>query len=163
MGAQPLRFGKRWAIAYWFIPIVNLFRPKQVVNDIWRGSDPELPAVAHHWQDRPVPKLFHWWWALWLLSSVVSNVAFRRQLDTAETAEEAVEVARSYVVIDVVDILPAILAILVIRAITRRQEERRARYERGELEQPAAEGEPAEPAPPTETAPAPAQTGPAPA
>jgi hypothetical protein len=153
LGARGLRYGKRWAIAYWFIPIGNLFRPKQVVNDLWRASDPELPATANHWQDKPVPALFHWWWALWLLSSFVANVAFRQSLTTAETTEEAVSTATSFVVIDVVDIVPAILAIAVVRAITSRQEERRARHERGALPDLSAA---ADPGPPAEATPSPA-------
>jgi hypothetical protein len=137
MGADGLRWGRRWAIAYWFIPIANLFRPKQVVNDIWRASDPDLPPVAHHWADKRVPALFHWWWALWILSSAVSNVLFRRSLEGAQTPDELVSVATTYVVIDVIDIIPAVLAMLVVRAITNRQEERRVRYERGELPEAA--------------------------
>jgi hypothetical protein len=153
LGLRGLRFGKRWAIAYWFIPIANLFRPKQVMNDIWRGSDPDLPARAHHWQHGHVPALLHWWWGLWLLSSSVSNALFRRSLDSAQTPDDAVSIATSYVVIDVVDIVPAILAILVVRRITARQEERRSRYERGEFQHPAA---PEDPRAPDELAPAPA-------
>jgi hypothetical protein len=153
LGSDGLRFGKRWAIAYWFIPIGNLFRPKQVMNDIWRGSDPELPAPAHHWQRNGVPALLHWWWALWLLSSFVANGLARPSLNSAETVDEAVSTATRFVVIDVIDVIPAVLGILVIRAITRRQEERRSRYERGVLPQTLAPVDPAAPAPP---APAPA-------
>jgi len=151
LGSDGLRFGKRWAIAYWFIPIGNLFRPKQVMNDIWRASDPELPVPAHHWQGNGVPALFHWWWALWLLSSFVTNGLTRGSLDTAETAEEAVATATRFVVVDVIDVIPAVLLILIIRATTRRQEERRSRYERGALPQTAA---PVDPAPPPAPAPA---------
>ena len=32
------RYGKGWSIGAWFVPILNLFRPKQIANDIWRGS-----------------------------------------------------------------------------------------------------------------------------
>jgi hypothetical protein len=127
LGAQGLRWGKRWAIAYWFIPIVNLFRPKQVMNDIWRGSDPELPRVAHHWQNNHVPALFHWWWALWIVTGFISNILFRRSLEDANTPDELVSLATGYVIWDVVDIVPALLLMLIIWKTTKRQEERRER------------------------------------
>lgn len=133
LGARELHWGKRAVIMYWFVPIVSLFLPKKVMNDIWRASDPELPAPTRNWENKRVPALFHWWWALWLISSFVSNIFFRRSLDAADTPSELVSIATSYVVIDVIDIVPAILAILVVRATTNRQEERRARFERGEL------------------------------
>src|SRR5207245_1107765 len=29
-----------WAVGYYFIPILNLFRPCQVMQETWKGSDP---------------------------------------------------------------------------------------------------------------------------
>jgi hypothetical protein len=133
LGARDLHWGRRAVIVYWFIPIVNLFLPKQVMNDIWRASDPDEPAVSHHWESNRVPVLFHLWWAMWIVSSVVTNILLRNSLDQGETPDELVSIGTQFVVIDVVDIIPAILAILVVRATTSRQEERRARYERGQL------------------------------
>ena len=129
LGAQGLRWGKRWAIAYWFIPIGNLFRPKQVMNDIWRASDPALPPVAHHWQENRVPALFHWWWALWLVSSFISNILFRRTLDQGDSPQELVEIATGFVIWDVVDLVTALLLMLIVHRTTKRQEERRLRVE----------------------------------
>ena len=45
LGAERTRFKSWWTIAGWFIPIWNAFRPKQLLNDIWRGSDPRLPPA----------------------------------------------------------------------------------------------------------------------
>jgi Domain of unknown function (DUF4328) len=133
LGARGLKWGKRWAIVAWFIPFANLVVPKRVMNAIWRASDPHLPATANHWDQIRVPALFHWWWGLWILSSIVANILLRDTLDAAETPDEMVATGTQFVVTDVIDIVPAILAILVVRATTNRQEERRARYERGEL------------------------------
>jgi Domain of unknown function (DUF4328) len=43
LGATDLRYGSGWAIGAWFVPILNLWRPKQIANDIWRASDPAAP------------------------------------------------------------------------------------------------------------------------
>lgn len=133
LGARGLRWGKRWAIAYWFIPIANLFRPKQVMNDIWRASDPDLPATAYGWQDNRVPQLVHWWWGLWILSSFVINFLIRGAFDQGNTPDELVSLTQRFIALDVVDVVPTILAILVVRATTARQERRRMAHEGGEL------------------------------
>jgi hypothetical protein len=39
LGAASLRFKSWWTIGGWFIPIANLFRPKEIANDIWRASE----------------------------------------------------------------------------------------------------------------------------
>ncbi|MBA3350376.1 MAG: DUF4328 domain-containing protein [Actinobacteria bacterium] len=50
-------------MASWIIPIVNLWRPKQILNDIWRASDPgRSPQVSALWRGRAVPGIFLLWW-----------------------------------------------------------------------------------------------------
>jgi Domain of unknown function (DUF4328) len=142
---------RRWAIISWFVPFVNYVVPKRVMNVIWRASDPDLPAVATYWESRRVPALFHWWWATWIVSTFVANILLRESLESGQTPDELVSIATGYVVIDVIDIVPAVLAILVVRATTNRQEERRRRYERGELPVvPGATSEQPVPAPATQ-------------
>src|SRR3712207_1026141 len=36
IGPQWRRHGTGWAIGGWFVPILSLWRPKQIVNDMWR-------------------------------------------------------------------------------------------------------------------------------
>ena len=137
LGVRGLRFGEGMAIFYWFIPFANVFRPKQVVNDIWRGSDPDLPSG--HWTSGRVPALIHCWWAAWLISGFVERIFFRQSMQDVNTPADFVSMSKTFIAWDLVDFVPAILAILVIMRITARQEERRRRFERGELRS----GEPA--------------------
>ena len=141
LGVQNPRYGTRWAVAYWFLPIVNLFRPKQVMNDIWRGSDPSLPPSAASWRARRVPLLLAWWWAAWLISNFVANISIRTSL-RADPLRPSLDSLRTeaiaYVAADVTDVVAGILAILVIRKVTARQEERRVRAEAGTLPAAAA-------------------------
>ncbi len=44
LGFHELRFGEGWALGGWFVPVVNLVRPKQIVNDIWRAGESGAPA-----------------------------------------------------------------------------------------------------------------------
>lgn len=65
LGVQNLRYGDGWAIGAWFIPFFNWVRPKQIANDIWRGSEHGVDAWWQ-WRQVEVPGLVHWWWALFL-------------------------------------------------------------------------------------------------
>jgi hypothetical protein len=47
------RHGKGWSIGGWFVPILNLFRPKQIVNDIWRGSSEAEDWRIPRWRSSP--------------------------------------------------------------------------------------------------------------
>lgn len=127
LGASDLRASRGWSIGAWFVPILNLVRPKQLMDDIWRASDPALPAnVAGGWRGRPVPGLLHAWWALFLLGSLVSNVA-SRMIDNAETAP-ALKTASTWVVLAHAALaVAAVLGIFVVRSVTSRQEHRAER------------------------------------
>jgi membrane protease YdiL (CAAX protease family) len=71
---QPWRFGRGWSIGAWFIPFFNFVRPKQIGNDIWRGGDPRASGNPN-WTALPVSSLVHWWWALFLLASILGGIA----------------------------------------------------------------------------------------
>jgi len=70
LGVQDMRYGNGWAIGSWFVPILSLVRPKQMANDIWRGSE-RGTDVNSGWKSVPVPSLVHWWWALFLIQGLV--------------------------------------------------------------------------------------------
>jgi hypothetical protein len=65
LGVQGLRHGNGWAVGAWFVPILSLVRPKQMANEIWRGSE-RGADVAGGWKQVSVPGLVHWWWGLFL-------------------------------------------------------------------------------------------------
>lgn len=70
LGVQNMRYGNGWAIGSWFVPILSLWRPKQIANDIWRGSERGTEVYAG-WKQVPVPGLVHWWWGLFLAQGLL--------------------------------------------------------------------------------------------
>lgn len=127
LGQPNLRYRTGWAIGAWFVPFLNLWRPKSIANDIWRGSAPDAPEYAREdWGDAPVTPLLHVWWAAWILTSIVAQVAGRAwwRGDTPEDLKNAaqLDMASSFV-----NVVAAVLAIAVIRALTSRQEQRTRR------------------------------------
>lgn len=92
-----------WAVGYWFVPILNLMRPIQCVYDIWRGGalDGEPP------KGNP---LFGFWWATWLTSGVMGQIA------------TAMPESSIYIASNLLDLLLVVLTIAVIRALAARQD-----------------------------------------
>lgn len=119
-----LRFGTGWAIGAWFVPILNSFMPKQIANDIWRGSSPSVKDDHHEvWKD-PVPGFLLVWWLVWLLGVAIDRGIFRSLRHTVPTLNDLQWQSKLYIASDVLLSLAAILAIVVVRRITDRQEER---------------------------------------
>ncbi|WP_433698654.1 protein kinase domain-containing protein [Nocardiopsis sp. CA-288880] len=56
-----LRYRPRMAVLGWFVPVGNLWLPKQIADDVWHASSPADRG------GRPAPAgAVHLWWALWL-------------------------------------------------------------------------------------------------
>jgi hypothetical protein len=123
LGRADLRFGTGWAIGAWFVPFLNLWRPKQIANDIWRGSDPRTRAQDATWKDGAVPTFVDLWWAAWIVATFVGNFAFRAWFRT-DTAEEIRTATYADIASLVLDVVAAALAIVVVRRLTARQGER---------------------------------------
>jgi Domain of unknown function (DUF4328) len=124
LGAPELRFKPGWAIGAWFVPFLNLWRPKQIADDIWRGSDPEAPLVQEpgsHSDDDG--HLLTTWWALWIVSLFIGNIAGRlffsaESLPDIRDSDELDMAALAF------DVSAAVYAVLVVRHITSRQMQR---------------------------------------
>jgi len=106
------RFDTGWAIGAWFVPFLNLWRPKQIVNDVWRSGLPSSQGP---------PWWLGVWWAGWIVSNILGRIAFP-ELGENPTLEEMRQDSVNYMISDGFDIAVLALAIVTIRVITTRQE-----------------------------------------
>jgi Domain of unknown function (DUF4328) len=123
-----LRFGPGWAIGGWFVPVLSMWRPKQIANDIWRGSDPSAPRELVVSREDPVPGFLTLWWISWLLVNVMNTRIISPQTQNAPTIDVLQRNAWIQLVYIVVWAVGALLAIRVVREITSRQDARAARF-----------------------------------
>jgi len=56
LGARRLRFSREWTYLGFAIPVLNAYRPYQVVSEVWRGSDPSSLDPLD-WQRLPTSRL----------------------------------------------------------------------------------------------------------
>ena len=109
-----LHHASGWAIGGWFVPILNLWRPPQMVLDVRRG------ASGTGWS--PTALVLWWWWIL-LVSNVVQNVANGLSPSADAAFGSYVEDVRRSLVVDaaasVLAAVAAVLAILVVRSTVR--------------------------------------------
>ena len=97
-----------WAIGWFFIPIANLFKPYEGLEDSWRVSHEVggLPDEA----DSP---LLRWWWGLWLAR------AFLGGLRALLTRASAPPLEGNYYVILLAALVAVPLSLVLIRLMNR--------------------------------------------
>ncbi|GMR04819.1 MAG: hypothetical protein BMS9Abin23_0730 [Thermodesulfobacteriota bacterium] len=112
-----MRFTPGWSVGYYFIPVLNLFRPYQTMKEVWLVSmDPRRG------KDQSAGALLVWWWALWLISGLFGQASFRMTL-AAKTPEALGTATSVSIVSDIALIALSIAAIKLVNTIFRMQEE----------------------------------------
>ena len=127
--ARNLRFSPGWAVGWFFVPIMNLIRPYEVIEEIWKASDPNVDiSDGSSWQNASTSPVIGLWWVLWLISGFIGHVLFRMSSwAEPETLDGVMTMCWVMVGYIIFSIVPVVLLILVIRAIDIRQEEKSRR------------------------------------
>ena len=57
------------AVVWWFIPILDLWKPHSVAQQIWKASNPQIIlSNGIEWKNSPSSNVIIIWWVLFLLS-----------------------------------------------------------------------------------------------
>lgn len=118
LGAAGLEYSPGVAVGWWFVPLVNFWKPFRVAVEIWRASDPtRLKSDLASRAGMATPALLAIWWMAWLTALVLDNLvaAPDRVTYQGEVVTLPMVVAAGF------DILAAALAMAVILEIDRRQ------------------------------------------
>ena len=128
LAVEGQRFSPGWSVGWWFVPIMNLFRPYQVTREIWRGSDPSITRQdPQAWQNAPVTPILGWWWGTWLASNFVLLGAWRALTSDDVAAEELITANYFSLASDALTMVAAVLAFMLVRGITANQEAKHLR------------------------------------
>jgi hypothetical protein len=116
--ASDRRYSRGWAVWGWFVPIVVLWRPKQIANDMLRSRVGRFVS----------PRFVTVWWALFL----VTLLAQPGLLFQGESVAEVRNRLAAFTVVRALELAAALAAIAVVRRITAGQLQAVARSAAGE-------------------------------
>lgn len=67
------RYSEGWAAGSWFVPVISLWWPYQIMADIWKGIQ---HALRERLGEPGSAALVGWWWALLIITSVFNRAVF---------------------------------------------------------------------------------------
>lgn len=124
LGLQNQRFSSWWSVVCWFIPIITLFRPYQVMKEIWKGSLTGLHPDPMDSIEVPTSPLLGPWWATWLIGGFIGNFVFWAFFRGLETVQEFITADFASIVADSFLLIALVLVVTLIWQITANQEAR---------------------------------------
>jgi hypothetical protein len=123
-----LKYSPGWAVGSFFVPILNLFRPYQIAQEIWTASDPQASTVG--WKQSKLSIVVIFWWLSVILYYVIifSTMGFSVWIgiqsamngvepDIAQITTVGIPILIGYV-------LYSILSITLVNLVNDRQEEK---------------------------------------
>ena len=115
------RCGRGWVIGGWFCPVVNLWFPKEIVDDVIAASDPRTPPLFPDLRRIPRHGLVLAWWLIWVATVVIGNVGpSDLASDVQDVSDQAVGASLSTLGV-VLTAVSAVLALRVVRLVNRQQ------------------------------------------
>ncbi len=126
LGSGDTRYAPGWAILAFFVPILNLFRPYQILCEAWEAGEPYVEGDETERVDRRQRPALLGWWALWLVAGALSQLTFRMVLweQAMRNPEQALFETRMGLVAACIAIVCDLLTVLLVRRLTNRQERR---------------------------------------
>lgn len=105
------RHSEGWAAGSWFVPIISLFWPYQIMEDIWKGTQ---NAIREKFGEPQSTSLIGWWWALYLLNNFFGYVTAFASKGAAEV-DSLLTATKLELVGELISIAAIVLTIRVIQ------------------------------------------------
>ncbi len=125
-GARKLAFARRWSVLGFFVPVLNVVRPYQVIAEIWRASDPAV-LDPFEWKSVEPPQLLALWWGTLVIATTLQLAAAGFGLTAGVPAFESVVASGVAIVADLATALCATLTYFLVSRLSTAQMTKRER------------------------------------
>lgn len=81
--AKELLYNQKQALWAWFIPIMNLFRPYEIMRELYKETNKLLVKYEPTNAEKiATDNYLSLWWGLWIISNIVGNILLRFPFET---------------------------------------------------------------------------------
>jgi hypothetical protein len=105
-----LAFSEGWAAGCWFLPIINLYRPYQIMKELYYETKKLL--TDNGYTVNYTTNYLGWWWTLWIIRGFIQYYGWLQQ---PETLDGFISATTIDMVSTIVEIILSIVTIRVIK------------------------------------------------
>lgn len=117
MGSKETAITPGWAVGYWFVPLVNLYRPYKTMQELWSRSATANAAGAV----AAAPSLIGLWWLCYVGAGVVGRAAGVMASDAIQVSD--LQQSTVFLIVsDALLVLAGITFIMLVRQIDAAQQ-----------------------------------------
>jgi uncharacterized membrane protein len=109
-----------WASGSWFVPIISLYRPFQIMKELWTKTDNLIKEYKNDYLQKSTT-IIGVWWTLWIISNYLGKYALKKVLK-AETIQDFINSTTADIVIAAIGIPLAFITIKMIKEYSKKEE-----------------------------------------
>jgi len=109
-----LSFTEGWAAGSWFVPVVNFYRPYQIMKELYHETMNLLKKTELNNNQSLSAYTLGSWWTLWIISNVFDYFVFRYSMN-AESINELTVSTIASMVGNIIGIPLALITVKIIR------------------------------------------------
>ncbi|MEM6858248.1 MAG: DUF4328 domain-containing protein [Pseudomonadota bacterium] len=73
---RDVEYSPGWAVGWYFIPIVNWFKPFGAMRELWNESHLDSDSYGSE-----APSNLAVWWGTWVIGNILGNISFRMSMN----------------------------------------------------------------------------------
>ena len=112
--SNKLSFSEGWAAGAWFVPIISLYRPLQIMKELFETTIEILKTKGNDMTENYSSSLLSVWWTLWIISGILGQFIFRFS-SKAETVEQLITLTEADLVSSIIGVPLALVTIRIIK------------------------------------------------
>lgn len=109
-----LSHSEGWAAGSWFVPVVSLYRPYQIMKELYQETKELLIKKGLSVNGNFTTGSLGWWWTLWIINNIIGQFVFR-YATKAESIDELIISTNASIIDSIVGIPLALITIKVIK------------------------------------------------
>lgn len=103
-----------WAAGCWFVPIVCLYRPYQIMKELYQETKELLIKRGINLNSNFTTSSLGWWWTLWIINNLIAQVVFRYSMKAESVNDFTISTVAS-MISNAVGIPLALITVKVIK------------------------------------------------
>ena len=114
LGAKNMKYSPLGSIGWYFVPILNFFKPYYAMKEIYQTS-----ISSENWENTHISGYIWLWWSTWVLSWVITYKDFKTTF--SQVIQSELSTALSGLIENLLMLLSIMFLIIIIRTVSQNQ------------------------------------------
>lgn len=108
-----IKHSESTAVWSWFVPILFLFRPVQIMNEIWTETQEKIKKYNSSYVLKSGGLIIGLWWTFFIFSNFIGKYVLKTAFKDS-TIDQLIEGSQALIISDIMQIPEALLVILIV-------------------------------------------------